>query len=142
MLKFLKKNGYISDICIITVLWIVAIVIVNPAGDFPLGDDWSYGKTVKLFIEKKVYQPTDFTSMTFFTHFLWGALVCSVFGFSFNVLRFSMLLISFSGICATYLFIRQLSGGRSLALISALTLAFNPVYFALSYIPHPYTIYK
>lgn len=127
------KNGVVTDLLIIAFLWTSAIFFVNPLGDFPLNDDWSYGGVVQRMIEEGSYHPSGWTAMPLVTQALWGALFCLPFGFSFTTIRFSTLFLSLVGIFAVYLLIRQLYRPRWLAVTVALTLAFNPVYFALSH---------
>ena len=71
--------------------------------------------------------------MPLVSHLLWGALFCLPFGFSFDALRLSTLSLSLAGILALYLLARALCHRRVVALVAAFTLAFNPLYFALSH---------
>lgn len=121
------------DLISIFVVWALAVAIANPIGEFPLNDDWSYSLTAKGLAEGKGYHPTEWTEMNLFTHALWGALFCLPAGFSFTALRISTLAMSLMGALAMYGLIRQLPKPRHLALICALVLAFNPIYFALSH---------
>ncbi len=123
----------LSDCIIIAVLWLVAILLVHPMGNFPLNDDWAYATDVKNLLETGVFNPIGWTSMSLLTHVLWGSLWCSVFGFSFEVLRASTLFISLICLWNVYLIGREIGASRSLALLLALSLAFNPIYFALSF---------
>ena len=120
------------DLTAIALLWSVAVIVVNPIGDFPLNDDWSYGMTVKRLVEGAGYHPTGWTFMTLITQVLWGALFCLARGFSFTALRFSTLVLSLIGLLALYILVRQVQRPRLLAVTCVLTLAFNPIYFALS----------
>ena len=129
----LFQQGTTIDFIAITLLWSLAIILVNPSGDFPLNDDWSYGIAVKQLIEEGNYHPTGWTSMSLITQVLWGALFCIPFGFSFEALRLSTLVLSLLGIFSIYLLIRHLNQSRWLAIFVALTVAFNPIYFALSH---------
>jgi hypothetical protein len=124
--------GTVVDWLVLLLLWSGAIFLVRPIGDFPLNDDWSYGLTVKRLVEGGGYHPCGWTYMTLITQALWGALFCIPQGFSFTALRFSTLAAGFVGLLALYTLIRQVGGSRSMALTSALTLACNPIYFALS----------
>ena len=72
----------------------VAVVLVNPVGDFPLNDDWSYGSAVKGLVEQGVYRLSDWTAMPLLTQVLWGSLFSLPAGFSFTALRFSTLAMS------------------------------------------------
>jgi len=127
------KHGITTDLLLIAFLWCFAVVIVNPHGNFPLIDDWQFGRAVKHLLEEGEFRPMGVTTMTLITQVLWGAIFCIPFGFSFTTLRYSTLLLSLLGILGFYLLIRKLEGPRWLAVIAALMLAFNPIYFALSY---------
>ena len=120
------------DLLGITLVWCLAVLIVNPVGNFPLNDDWAMGDTVKLLIEKGSYLPSGWTSMPMITQVFWGALFCLPGGFSFTALRFSTLAMGWLGVSGAYLLIRHLGRSRLLSILCSLALAFNPIYFALS----------
>jgi hypothetical protein len=120
------------DMLIIAALWCISLLIVHPLGNFPLNDDWSYGLAVKHLVENGDFRPTGWTSMPIITNVLWGALFCLPAGFSFSALQLSTLTLSLLGILGCYLLMRDLSQPRWLAVLTALTLGFNPIYYALS----------
>ena len=120
------------DLAAIGVLWFLSVLVARPVGEFPLNDDWSWAKTAKCLAEGGGYHPTGWTEMTLLTNALWGALFCLPHGFSFTALRISTLVLSLTGAFAMYALIRQLQRPRLLAVICGFTLAFNPIYFALS----------
>ncbi len=122
-----------TDLTVIVLLWGLAVMIANPVGEFPLNDDWSYSLAAKRLAEGGGYNPTSWTEMNLFTHAVWGAMFCLPAGFSFLALRISTLVLSLAGALALYGLIRQLQKPRGLALVGALALAFNPIYFALSH---------
>ena len=126
------SRGVAFDLIVITLLWSLAVIVVQPIGEFPLNDDWSWSMTARRLAAGEGYHPTGWTEMTLLTHALWGALFCLPHGFSFTALRFSTLALSLAGALAMYGLIRQLQRPRMLAVIGALTLVFNPIYFALS----------
>lgn len=126
------KSVRAIDLLVLSAVFCIAVLIVNPIGDFPLNDDWSYGLTVKYLREHGDFRPVGWTSMPFISQALWGALFCVPRGFSFTALRFSTLTLSLVGVLGLYLLIWQLRRSRLLAFVCALMLAFNPVYFALS----------
>lgn len=121
-----------TDLILLTVFWIISLVVVNPSGNFPLNDDWSFALTVKNLIENGNYHPTGWASMPLITNVLWGYLFTIPTGFSYDALRLSTLTMSLLGIWATYFLARELYLPRFFGLISAWALAFNPVYYALS----------
>lgn len=128
----LCSRGTAIDFSALTVLWLLAVLIVNPRGDFPLNDDWAMSRSVKQLVEQGVYQPTGWLAMTLIMHVFWGALFCLPHGFSFMAVRISTLVLSLVGVLGLYILIRQLDRPRWLAMICALTLCFNPIYFSLS----------
>src|SRR5262249_58983024 len=71
----------------LTALWLAAILIVNPSGDFPILDDWAYGHVVRTLVTEHRFALTDWTSVPLVTQALWGALFCLPAGFSFTTLR-------------------------------------------------------
>src|SRR5688572_26393849 len=91
-----KKSSTLMalDFAIITVIWCVSIGIVDPIGDFPLENDWAFGRSVDRLLETGDYRPLGWASMTLVTNVLWGAIFCLPTGFSFTTLRFSSLIAS------------------------------------------------
>jgi hypothetical protein len=132
MFDKLYRKIIIRDIFWLTVLWVGAAILVDPRGNFPLNDDFSYGKTVMVLLKEGIYQPTRWPGMPLISHVLWGALFCAFFGFSFTTLRISMLIMGLIGIVFVYLIFCFLDASRHIAFGGALILAFNPLYFALS----------
>src|SRR5712692_3184073 len=63
-------------LAVITVscVWLLMVLLVNPAGEFPLNDDWSYSRAVQSLVEHGRLELTGFTSMPLIAQVLWGAL--------------------------------------------------------------------
>jgi hypothetical protein len=133
MRAWLTKRNEIFDLLILVVVWCLSIAVVNPIGNFPLNDDWAWGLTVKRFLATGDFVPHGWASMTLLTNVLWGALFCTPAGFSFDALRFSTLTLSLAGIVGCYFLMKDLRLPRMPAVIAALTLGFNPIYYALSH---------
>src|SRR5262245_24991466 len=125
-------EGSSADIAILGAIWFASLLIVRPIGNFPLNDDWAFARTVKDFVETGKYSPSAWAAMPLLTQTFWGSLFCWPAGFSFNALRCSTLVMSFGGILATYFSLRYVNPLRSVAVLGALVLAFNPIYYALS----------
>lgn len=126
--KFFLKNKYI---CFLLALYLIAELIVNPRGNFPLNDDWTYGKSVlSLFLEGKYNIGTS--ASTLWTHLMWGFGFTKIFGFSFEVLRASTIVSAVIGLLVLYRLVMQISGKASVAFVACLVLLFNPIYFNLS----------
>ena len=67
-------------ILLLTILWVLSGLLVNPAGEFPLNDSWSYAKPVKTLYEEGRVQMSAWTAMPLIAHVAWGWLVSTVFG--------------------------------------------------------------
>jgi hypothetical protein len=128
----LSKRNLLIDILFLVGTYAVSIFIVNPIGDFPLNDDWCFARAVKGLLDHGDWRPIDFTGMSLITQALWGAIFCVLAGFSFNALRASTLTLAVIGIVSVYVLFIINKRGRTLALIAALTLGFNPIYYELS----------
>lgn len=129
----LLRTALVTDVVLITVLWWGGSWIVGIAGEFPLIDDFSYGRAVEHLLETGDYRPLGFVSMTLFSNVLWGALFCLPTGFSWTALRLSGIVAGWLGLLGTYVLVRDMQQPRWLALIITLSLAFFPAYYLLSY---------
>jgi hypothetical protein len=118
---------------ILTVAWLAAAAIVNPAGNFPLSDDWSYAHSVRTLLAEHVWRLTDFTSVPIGTQLLWGALFCLPAGFSFVALRVSTLVLAWLTGVGVYRLLRACGSHETCALIATAGVLFCPVVFALAF---------
>jgi len=128
--KLTSKHLFIP--LLIGVLWLLLFIIVNPIGEFPLNDDWAFSKNVYYLVEQGILKFSDWPAMTLIVQTLIGALFCSIFGFSFTVLRFSTIFMGFLGLVFTYLLISELTKNKKMATIATLLVAINPLFFSLS----------
>ncbi len=120
-------------VLLIVGLWVLAILLINPRGEFPLNDDWCYAGTVKALLEGGGLKLSGCSSTNIIAQVLWGALFCLPFGFSFVALRISTLTLGVIGVLAFYGLLREIGADRGTALFGTLLLAFNPLYLVLSY---------
>ncbi len=119
-------------ICLVVLIWLASLLFVHPLGNFPLNDDWSFGQAVKILIEKHDFRPSGWTAMPLITNVLWGGLFCLPSGFSFTALRISTLVAALAGMLGVYWLLKQSRAPEWLALLAALLLGFNPVFYPLS----------
>ena len=112
--------------------WGLMLLLVNPTGEFPLNDDWSYANSVKSLLERGEFWFSGIEGMTLIGQVLWGTLFCLPWGFSFLALRISVMLLGLGGILATYGLLRESQLPNPLAFAGALCVAVNPVFFELS----------
>ena len=69
----------IKPFWLIFIIWILALLIINPIGDFPLNDDWAYGWSVNKWLESGEFQIIDWPAMSLFSHVAWGTLCAKIF---------------------------------------------------------------
>jgi hypothetical protein len=117
-------------ICVL--LWLASLFAVHPLGNFPLNDDWSFGQAVKRLLENHDFRPSGWTAMPLVTNVLWGSLFCLPSGFSFVALRISTLVAALFGMLGIYWLLKQSRAPEWLAVMAALLLGFNPVFYSLS----------
>lgn len=116
----------------LALIWLVITILVNPIGDFPLNDDWCYGKTVHSLVVDKNLKFPHWGAPTLIAQVLWGVLFCLPYGFSFTALRFSTLTLSLTGILLTYHIFKEIGTRPKTAFIAALLICVNPLFFLLS----------
>jgi 4-amino-4-deoxy-L-arabinose transferase-like glycosyltransferase len=119
-------------IAAIAAAWAAMAILIDPAGDFPLNDDWAYGLPVKWLVEDGRLRVTDWGAMTLVAHVLLGSLFAGIGGFSFTALRVSTLAIAPVGLASTYLAGREVGLPRWLATAMAALFLANPIFIALS----------
>lgn len=101
-------------------------IVAGFSGNFPLNDDWSYGEAVRTFLSNGQFvMPT--VCAAGFLHVLWGALFCSLTGFSYEALRFSSVVASAIGMLSIYGACRTLGAKRQDSLFCCIVYAANPI---------------
>ncbi|MBL7902620.1 MAG: glycosyltransferase family 39 protein [Bacteroidia bacterium] len=120
------------QVWIFILVFISAECIVNPLREFPLNDDWSYSKSVRILQFEHRFTIGDWPAMTLFTHVIWGFLFTKSFGYSLVVLRISGICASVIGSLILYSLVKKISGHKTFALCTALAVFLNPIYFNLS----------
>lgn len=122
----------LRHLAVLTAAWMLMAALIDPTGDFPLNDDWVYALSVKSILEAGRFDLFDWALATALPQAYWGALFCSFSGFSFTALRVSTLVLGLGGVLATYALMRELSVTPRMALLGAVTVAVNPLYYSLS----------
>jgi hypothetical protein len=115
------------------VLWALLVAVTNPRGDFPINDDWSYGRTVKILLEQHRLDLDGWNTATFALQALIGLLFCIPSGFSFLALRISTIVMGGIGVVGMYYLLRQIAARLEWALCGALALMLDPLYFFNSF---------
>jgi hypothetical protein len=108
-------------------------LLVGFRANVPVIDDWVYAWSVEHLLATGRLQVLEISAFYPVAQIVWGALFARVAGFSFVALRASTVILSALGCWTVYLTLRELGCRASTSLLGALALAFDPVYFALSF---------
>ena len=111
----------------------VTVLLVPPAGDFPLNDDWVYAAMAKTLLEEHRFAPHPYAAAYALFQTLWGAGFCAAFGTSFTVLRASTLALAVTAAWLTARCAREAGAARGMALLCGAVLFANPLFLNLSY---------
>ncbi|MEO6028361.1 MAG: glycosyltransferase family 39 protein [Candidatus Binatia bacterium] len=110
-----------------------AIALIGFRGDFPLSDDWSYAYSSRTLCTEGVLRFLPWTGASLVLQAGYGALLCRIFGFSFEVLRISTLTLAATGAIGFFLLLGR-AGVRGAPRALATTLfALSPLYVNLSF---------
>ncbi len=105
------------------------LILADPRGEFPINDDWIYAGAAKLIAETGRYSIPGPGSPNLILQAYWGALLAKLFGFSFEVLRYSVAAIGCVGVLGLYALVRDNGGSPIYSTVCGLTLACSPSYF-------------
>src|SRR5690348_12597464 len=113
-------------------IFLLAELIVQPFGNYPLNDDWSYAKSVIIMQNENRLDIGDWPAMTLVTHLLWGFAFVKLFGFSFLTLRISTIISMLIGMWVLNRLVTRITENKLSGFIACLTLLFNPIFFGVS----------
>lgn len=68
------------DLIGMAMIWIVALIMTNPTGNFPLNDDWSFALTVQQLLEQGRFEPHRWAAMPLVSNVILGWIFCAPFG--------------------------------------------------------------
>ena len=115
-------------------IFVALVALVSPSGNFPLNDSWFYAETVEHLVAGRGYVVNATSAPAALLHYLWGALVSSILGYSFTTLRIATLMTSLLAVWATARAALTCGASHRTALLAALVLFCNPIFMNLSYV--------
>jgi hypothetical protein len=114
-------------------LVVLQLLLLSPAGEFPLNDDWSHTLTVEKFVSQGRFYYPPWLSASSYVSIAVGIALSSVWGFSFELLRASNLLFGFATVALFYALLRDRGRSLPVSVGVALLLWWNPLSFNLDY---------
>lgn len=128
MLRLIFKYGGL----IVLIAFIIAEIIINPIGEFPLNDDWAYARAVYNYVHFDVIKLSNWQTIPLLPQLVVGSAFCKLFGFSFTLLRF-VSLISFVGVILIFnQILKSFSVKLNDVFILLLTFVFSPLSISLA----------
>ena len=128
-----KLDSDLYAIMAIIAIWVVAILLIDPRGNFPLNDDWCYGKPVFELLRAHRFHLAGVVSMPIIGMVLWAVPFCLILGSTFEALRIATLVLALGGLLALYGLLREAGMPRWAAFFGSVVLALNPLYLLLSH---------
>ena len=125
----LRRSIFPPLLCVFCLM----ILIVPPAGDFPLNDDWIYARMAKNLLEHHALEGHPVSQAFALGSTLWGAGFAWLFGFSHVVLRVSTLALALITTWAAARAVLEFGAPRGMALLAGLAILCNPIFLNLSY---------
>ncbi len=112
---------------------LVGSLLAWPTGEFPTNDDFIFFKMVRQLHDNASLKFDVLVEPTAIAHALWGLLITSCTGISFQWLRIAVLLLAVIGIIQFYKILALIEQNHFLLLLAGTLLAFNPFFFHLSH---------
>ncbi|MEZ4218141.1 MAG: hypothetical protein R3E88_16765 [Myxococcota bacterium] len=111
----------------------LAVLLVDPRGDFPLNDDWAYAFSTRRFLETGAIERLRWTWAPIVTHVWVGAAASALAGFSFETLRATTLVLGAGAVLAAYGLARGAGLSPERSALCAAALGVCPVFFNLCF---------
>jgi hypothetical protein len=118
---------------IILVLQLAAVLVVDPRGEFPLNDDWSYARSALAFGTGQGMRVDPWSAPSLVGQAMYGGLLIRFFGMSFFVLRLSTLAASCGIAFSLWFILGRVGVGGGFRWLAVLAWSFNPLQFSLSF---------
>ena len=118
----------VIEMAAVLAVWAVAIIVIDPRGNFPLGDDWDFAIATWNFVHSGHFKFTHFTAVSLRAQVVWGALWTWMFGESFRVLRYSTIALAALTIVVINRVLSRAGVARTPRVIATLAFAFHPIF--------------
>ena len=130
-MKFIKDNKHKF---VLLLLWIFAFFYIFPIGEFPINDDWAYAKNIYNFVVNGKFIVDEWPAMNLISQTIYGSFFVAIFGFSFTILRISMLILAIISSIILYNIVFLISNKNGwISFFITFIFCFNPIFFSLSF---------
>jgi hypothetical protein len=111
---------------------LAALLLAWPFANLPFNDDFTWSFTVKQLADTGHLVYNGWSSPSIIAQAYWGLLWVKLFGFSFNVLRFSTFPMAIGAVVVAYALARRAGLATPLAMFTALLLGLSPLFLPLA----------
>jgi hypothetical protein len=119
-----RRNGLICSLVVAA-----CVLVADPRADMPFSDGFSYVKTTLDFIRTGHILYNGWATAMLGWLVPWGALFIKVFGFSFTVMRLSMLPIDIATVFLFHQILRRFGLNSQNAIFGTFAFALSPIFF-------------
>lgn len=109
------------------------VAAVGFRGNFPLSDDWSYAFSARTLCTEGTLRFSPWTGASLVLQSWYGAALCRLFGFSFEVLRLSTLALAISGAIGFFLLLGRAGVRGAPRTLATVVFALDPLYVNLAF---------
>ena len=106
---------------------------VSPFHNTAVQDDWDYARTVQILLQTGSFERSEIAQATEVSSALWGAAFAALFGFSFDTLRISTLVLSGLSLVLFFALLGELGFGVVQRALGAAALLVSPLFLFLSF---------
>jgi hypothetical protein len=118
---------------IIILLCLATAAVVDPRGEFPLNDDWSYTRTALTFARGAGMHVDEWSAPSLVGQALYGGLLIRTFGMKFLALRAATLLAACGVAMALFFSLTRLGVHKPIIWVAVLSWIFSPLQLPLSF---------
>ena len=123
----------LAEMLVLLAVWAAAVVLVNARGNFPVYDDWHHAWSTLQLANTGTFHPSRYAAPSLRAQFAWGALWVRIFGFSFEVLHASTLVLSAASVILINRMLAALALPAVARWIASLAFTFHPMFFLFSF---------
>lgn len=117
---------------VIVLYSLINLLVISPAGNFPLNDDWIYSESVSHFLQTSQFHLLG-CAPSCFLHIALGVMACSILGFSHEILRGMTVFFGLATSLVLYLTLCKVGLKRMESALCAMLVAANPLFVNVSY---------
>lgn len=121
------RNGLICAVVVAACLW-----VTYPIDQMGFIDDWSYAKTALVFAQTGHFVYNGWATAMLGWQIVLGALCIKLFGFSFTVVRLSMLPVAMATIVLFHAVLVRFGVNARNAVLGTLVLGLSPIFIPLA----------